>query len=127
MSAERKNEAKKDILLYNFIAENKKYKRPWEIKKTQNKIIQSILDKASKRKTGNRGEPDLLYINEAKKLLIVLEKKDSIKQHQSKDGKSPEFYAVDGIKHYLSFFKEENIDILPESTKRYLRNWKFVG
>src|SRR3989344_8119439 len=120
MVNERKNEAKKDIFLYNHIKDQKKYKHSWDIKKTDNKIIQSILDKASKKKTGNRGEPDLLYINEANKLLILLENKDSIKQHQSKTGDDAENYAVDGIKHYLSFFKDENIISLSEPSKKYI-------
>ena len=124
MSNERKNEAKKDIFLYNFIKDNKKYKNSWDIKKTDNKVIQSILDKASKRKTGNRGEPDLLYINEANKLIILLENKDTIKQHQSKEGNDPENYAIDGIKHYLSFFTDTYVSSLPETTRK---NWKIVG
>ena len=127
MVNERKNEAKKDILLYNYIKDKKKYKNSWDIKKTNNKVVQSILDKASKKKTGNRGEPDLLYINEANKLLILIENKDSIKQHQSKNGDDAENYAVDGIKHYLSFFKESYTNSFSETTKKYLRNWKIIG
>ena len=118
MSYERKNEAKKDILLYNYIRDNKKYNKPWDIKKTDNSIIQSILDTTSKRKTGNRGEPDLIYINEDKKLLILLENKDTIKQHQSKNGDDSENYAVDGVKHYLSFFREGYIYSLSEPVKK---------
>lgn len=127
MANERKNEAEKDIILYNYIKDVKTYQNPWNIKKTDNSIIQSILDKTSKKKTGNRGEPDLLYINDAKKLLILLENKDSIKQHQSKEGNNEENYAVDGIKHYLSFFKESYTNNLSETTKKYLKNWKIVG
>lgn len=127
MANERKNEAKKDLLLYNFIKDNKKYKCSWDIKKTDNKIIQSILDKASKKKTGNRGEPDLIYINEANKLIILIEDKDTIKQHQSKGGDDAENYAVDGVKHYLSFFEDDSLSSLPETTKKYLKNWKIVG
>ena len=127
MSNERKNEAKKDITLFNFITEYKKYNNEWEVKKTDNRIIQSILDKSSKKKNGNRGEPDLLYINEANKLLILVENKDSIRQHQSKDGNDQENYAVDGIKHYLSFFLEKCISNLPEPTRKYLRNWRILG
>jgi len=127
MSNERKNEAKKDILLYNYIKENKKYKNSWDIKKTDNKIIQAILDKTSKKNTGYRGEPDLLYINEPNRLIILLENKDSIKQHQSKEGNDPENYAVDGVKHYLSFFTDKSISSLSEPTKKYLRNWRILG
>ncbi len=52
----------------------------------------------------NRGEPDLIYLNEAKKLLILIENKDKITDHKSKNGSRPKDYAVDGIKHYLKFF-----------------------
>lgn len=123
----RKNEAKKDISLFNHIKDTKKYRYDWDVRKTDNKIIQSVLDKSSKKKTSNRGEPDLLYVNEINKLLILIENKDSIKQHQSKNGDDPENYAVDGIKHYLSFFKEDYINILSEPSKKYLNNWKIIG
>lgn len=123
----RKNEAKKDILLYNFIKDNKKYKNSWDIKKTDDDIIQSILAKASKKKTGNRGEPDLLYVNNTKKLLIILEDKPTIGQHESKDGNDPEHFAVDGVKHYLSFFTENSISIMTEPIRKYLKSWNIVG
>ncbi|MDP1728577.1 MAG: N-6 DNA methylase [archaeon] len=127
MVNERKNEAKKDIMLYNFIKDNKKYKNSWDIKKIDNKIIQEILDKTSKRKTGNRGEPDLIYINENKKLLILLENKDSISDHKSNEENKPEKYAVDGVKHYLSFFTRESQLNFSKQIQRYFVGWSFIG
>ena len=124
--AERKNESEKDIFLYNFLKENKDYFNKWNVKKLKNKKIQSILDKTSKRKTGNRGEPDLIYLNENEKLLILIENKDTIQQHQSKDGNKSEHYAIDGIKHYLSFFTSSSIKKLPKTTQLYLKDWKFL-
>ena len=108
MPTKRKNEALVDIDLYNFIKEKKKYLKKWTVKKTSNKYIQEQLDIASKKQTDKRGEPDLIYINEDKRLLILIENKDSIKYHISKKGGNPVLYAVDGIRHYLSFFIIEN-------------------
>lgn len=38
MTYQRKNEAKKGIDLFNFIKDNKKYSKKWEIKKTSNRF-----------------------------------------------------------------------------------------
>lgn len=125
MANKRKNEAKVDIDLFNFIRDTKKYKKKWTVKKTDNKHIQECLDIASKKANDKRGEPDLIYINEDKKLLILIENKDSIKNHISKEGTSPIMYAVDGVKHYLSYFINEKIK--KETTKKYLKDWSIVG
>lgn len=69
----------------------------------------------------------MIYINEHKKLLILIENKDLIKDHQSKDGKNAKGYAVDGIKHYLGYFTDENLKNRKETTKKYLKDWKIVG
>jgi len=122
---ERKNET--EIYLYEYIKQNKTFSTEWEPKKltkNKNKYIQSILDKSSKKGTGNRGEPDLIYCNVNKKLLILLENKDSIKEHVSSDGNSDSVkYAVDGVKHYLSFFLSENLS----DNNNHIKNWKIIG
>ena len=127
MAKIRKNEAIKDINLYNFISSNKKYSYSWTVKKTENEAIQECLDKSSKSGAENRGEPDLIYINENKKLLILIENKDSIKDHKSKDGKNPKNYAVDGIKHYLTFFTSNKLQQTKTTTSKYLTDWNVVG
>lgn len=72
-----KNEAKTDIDLFNYLTNNKEFSKSWIPKKTKNKHIQEILSKATKAETeDNRGEPDLIYLNEEKKLLILIENKD---------------------------------------------------
>lgn len=125
---ERKNEAQKDIRFFNFVTNNKIYKKEWLFKKTSNKVIQEILDTSSKKGSGNRGEPDFIYVNEDKKILILVENKDSIKQHSSIDGVSkPMDFAVDGVKHYLSFFTEASINGFSRTTQKYFQNWKFVA
>ena len=70
MTKLRKNEAKTDINLFNFINNNRRYANNWNVKKQDNKYIQEILDKTSKKETGKHGYPDLIYVNETKKLLI---------------------------------------------------------
>ncbi|HEX2786285.1 MAG TPA: N-6 DNA methylase [Ignavibacteria bacterium] len=124
--AERKNEAQVDIDLYNYIRDNKKYKKKWILRKTDNKYLQECLDIASKKISEKRGEPDLIYINEDKRLLILIENKDSTKYHFSKKGNTdPQLYAIDGIKHYLSFLLASNIK--KETTKKYFKDWRIVG
>ena len=123
----RKNEVKTDIDLFNFIKENKIYSKNWTVQKQDNKYIQEILDKTSKKGTGNYGYPDLIYVNENKKLLILVENKDQIKNHVSKNKDKPVDFAVDGIKHYLSFFTNEKLSKEKETLKKYLKNWKIIG
>ena len=123
----RKNEAKTDIDLFNFIKENRLYSNSWNVQKQDNKYIQEILDKTSKKETGEHGYPDLIYVNENKKLLILIENKDQIKNHVSRNEDKPVDFAVDGIKHYLSFFTNEKLNKEKETIKKYLENWKIAG
>jgi hypothetical protein len=125
--AKRKNEAITDITLFNYLKDKKIFAKPWTVKKTDNEAIQECLDKSSKSGAENRGEPDLIYLNEAKRLLILVENKDLVKDHQSKDGKNPKGYAVDGIKHYLSFFTEQKLKNTKETTQKYIQHWNIVG
>lgn len=127
MANERKNEAKTDISLFNYIKENRIYSNEWDVQKQANKHIQEILDKTSKKWTWNKGYPDLIYVNENKKLLILIENKDQVKNHISKTGDRPVDFAVDGIKHYLSFFIKKNLLQEKETTKKYILDWKIVG
>jgi len=127
MTNKRKNEAKTDIDLFNYIKDNRVYSKKWTVQKQSNKYIQEILDKTSKKGTGNKGYPDLIYVNETKKLLILIENKDSVKNHVSKSEDKPVDFAVDGIKHYLSFFTEEKLSQEKETIKKYLEHWKIVG
>jgi len=122
-----KNEAKTDIELFNYLTNKKKFFEKWIPKKTSNAHIQTILAKASKAQNGNRGEPDLIYLNENKKLLILIENKDKIKDHQSKTLNKPKDYAVDGIKHYLSFFLPSNLSKQQKTTQKYLEHFRFIG
>lgn len=124
---DRKNETKGDIKLFNFLTQKREFSNEWQVQKQNNKHIQKILDKTSKNGNGNKGYPDLIYVNESKKILILLENKDSVKNHVSKNEDNPKEYAVDGIKHYLSFFTNDSLQDENEVIKKYLRNWKFIG
>ena len=127
MAKRRKNESKTDIDLFNFLSNNRKYYNSWETKKTVNTYVQTILDTSSKAGTGLRGEPDLLYVNENKRLLILVENKDSIVDHVSKERNKPKDFAVDGILHYTSFFLTENLKNFDVPTQNHFKNWSIVG
>jgi|GEM_PF-632286 len=126
MAKKRLNEARGDLDLYNYIKEHKTYTRSWDVRKTDNAYLQEVLDKASKSGSDHRGEPDLIYINPQKKLLVLLENKHQISQHRSQSGDNPRLYAVDGIRHYLSFFTTDKLKA-KDSLLNYFRNWTIVG
>ena len=65
--------------------DNKEYSYTWE-EEIKNSYINSLLKHASKKNNGQDEHPDLIYINEEKKILILLELKTSISQHEN--GKS---------------------------------------
>ena len=120
-----KNEAKTDIDVFNYLTNSRIFVKKWNTKKVNNIHIKECLNKASKSKKENRGEPDLIYLNEDKKFLILIENKDKIKDHSSKNQNKPRNFAVDGIKHYLKFFV--NNKHISETTKKYLHDFKIIG
>ncbi len=127
MATERKNEANTDIKVFNFLSNERNFSEKWNVKKVKNKAITECLSEASKSGKQNRGEPDLIYLNENRKLLILIENKDVIKDHKSAKGNKPKGFAVDGIKHYLKFFLTENISKLSQTTQKYLKGFKIIG
>lgn len=115
---------KNDSLVYRYLL-TLDYEKTWD-NYTDNDQINFVLSKASKKGTGKGGFPDAIYVNDKNKLLILVEDKPSISQHISNVGKEdPEKYAVDGIKHYLSFFVPDNLK--QSKTKEYFSHWKVVG
>ncbi len=122
-----KNEKKTDHDLLNFIGNEKSYQYQWEMQKTKNAFIQGILNGSSKKNTGNNGLPDLIYVNKDEKLLILVENKASVRDHVSQNQNSPIGYAVDGIKHYLSFFTKSNIKKQKPSVQDFFEDWKYIG
>ena len=65
------NETQTQIEVFNYLTD-KNFIKKWVSKKTENDHIQNILSKASKSNKQNRGEPDLIYLNEDNKLLILI-------------------------------------------------------
>ena len=127
MVNERKNETKTDFDLLTYINQNKDFDCRWELQQTNDQYVQTILDQTSKKGTGDKGYPDLIYANDQKRLLILIENKASIKDHESKTGNNPVSYAVDGIKHYLFFFTLSNLKSQTNDLQRYFENWKIIG
>ncbi|WP_323798518.1 N-6 DNA methylase [Parasphingorhabdus sp.] len=121
-----KNEAQADIQLFNYLKE-KKFSQKWVAQKTSTKPIQECLEKSSKRENGNKGYPDFIYVNNKKKLLILIENKDSINDHESKFHDKPLSYAVDGVKHYLKFFTKDSLKNNSKTTQKYLSGWSIIG
>jgi len=117
------NEAQKENLLLDIL--KTKFKNRWYLRKIDNLYLQEIFNTASKRLSNKRGEPDLIYLNND--LLILIEVKDSIKFHSSKNKFEPQKYAVDGIKHYLSYFLDEKLKDKSQATQNYVKNLNIVG
>ena len=115
---------KNDALVYRHLLKLD-YKNTWE-NYTENEAIASILSHSSKANTGEPGFPDFIYVDEAAKLLIMVEVKPSIAVHLAPAGKEDaQKYAVCGIKHYLSFFTSEKLSA--SSYSGYFTHWKIVG
>ncbi len=120
-----KNEAQIDIDLFNYLTNEKSFLREWKTKKITNAHIVDVLSTATKSGTGeNRGEPDLIYLNENKKILILIENKDSIKDHNGNNIKNN---ATAGIKHYLKFFLQDKLQNKKTTTQKFLANFKIIG
>ncbi len=123
-----KNEAEVDFSLRTYLTNELKYAKKWVAKKCDNQFVQNCLRIASKQQTAQRGEPDLIYVNEQKKILILIENKDSINDHGNQDHIfNPAKYAIDGVLHYLSFFTSLSLLKQDEATRTYFRGWHILG
>lgn len=88
----------------------------WDDSKTDTKLDDNIvkaLSVASKNQTGNEGYPDRIFFNRMEKLLILVEEKPKVADHNIDDINKG---AVAGIKWYLNFFKND-----------VFRNYKILG
>jgi transcription initiation factor IIE alpha subunit len=114
-----------EIHLFNHLRGDRIFSNEWQQKKINNTKVIEVLSKATKSGTGkDRGEPDLIYFNESKKILILLENKPQIKYHNGNNIKKT---AVAGIKHYLKFFLQENLGNKKETVRKYLQGLKIIG
>lgn len=88
----------------------------WDDSKTYEKLDDEIikaLSTASKSQKGNEGYPDRIYFNRNERLLILVEEKPKMTDHNIDDINKG---AVAGIKWYLSFF-----------CKKQFENYKILG
>lgn len=83
--------------------------------------LNTVLKTASKKQNGRYGLPDRIYIDTKKRLLILVEEKPLLKDHDNED---IEKGAVSGIKWYLSRFFNKN---LKDNIKNFWDNWKILG
>lgn len=84
--------------------------------------INVVLSTASKKMNNNVGWPDRIFCDESKKLLILVEEKPSMKEHNIDD---IEKGAVAGIKWYLSRFLNKNLK--NNQLVNYFKTWKIIG
>jgi len=77
-----------------------------EEQKSDSKIIANLLSSASKSGNG-AGYPEFIIRKVDSDLVIVVECKASVKNHESENKNKPKDFAVDGVLHYASFLKEK--------------------
>ena len=103
---------------------NLQYTNEWR-ENTDNEFINIILNHSSKNKNGNVGIPDYIYVNEKKRLLIMIELKSTIGQHEKE--------AIPQIKHYLSCFIPGTLqsfgiyDAEVNNALNELKKWNILG
>lgn len=100
------------------------FENEWE-ESCENVLINKILSHSSKNRNGNYGLPDFIYVNERKRLLILVELKSNISQHEKE--------AIPQIKHYLSCFIPGTLESYGVISKEInealieLKNWNILG
>ncbi|GHV60794.1 hypothetical protein FACS1894195_0180 [Bacteroidia bacterium] len=96
----------------------------WDDSQTASKMtaeVADVLSTASKSGNGNQGFPDRIYVNAHQRLLVLVEEKPTVKEHDNSD---VEKGAISGIKWYLSRFFNSN---LKKSLSGFFDNWKILG
>lgn len=118
--------ARNDKTFLNLYTEllNLEFENQWK-EYCENININEILEHSSKKQNGKYGLPDFIYVNEKKKLLILVELKTNISQHEKE--------AIPQIKHYLSCFIPGTIESYGAISKEIndslieLKNWNIIG
>lgn len=77
-----------------------------EEQKSDNSVISALLSSASKSGFG-AGYPEFIIRKPNSDIVIVIECKASIKNHESDKKNLPKDFAVDGALHYASFLKDK--------------------
>jgi len=96
----------------------------WDDSQSSSKLtteVATVLSSASKKNNDRQGFPDRIYVNEHEKLLILVEEKSSIKDHDNPD---IEKGAISGIQWYLGRFFNTN---LSTQLKGFFDTWKILG
>jgi hypothetical protein len=125
------NERNTENIVRDILKENKTRYRKVKIyeQKTDNPLIEKLLQNASKKGEG-KGKPEfIITFDEIKDLIIVIECKADVKKHESKEKDKFSEYAVDGVLLYSSYLsKEFNVISIAVSgeTKRELRVSNFL-
>lgn len=114
-------------LFRDHIRNTKSFKNNWEYELSADRDVSKALSRASKNKTDNQGKPDLLYVNRNEQLLILVEVKPKIGQHQSAEENNPSHYAVDGIKHYISYFTSSKLKQTDRGLAQVFDDWAIFG
>ncbi len=99
------------------------YENEWQ-EYSNNSHVNEILSHASKRNTDKEGYPDFIYVNENKKIIILIELKTSMAQHEKE--------AIPQIQHYLKFFNTRltpisNVSNDYNDALKYLSDWNILG
>ncbi len=100
------------------------YSKEWK-EYSDNKYINEILNHASKKENGKNGLPDYIYVNENKQILIMIELKTNISQHEKE--------AIPQIKHYINCFKKGKLSEFGiynqkiDDAIEYLKTWNILG
>lgn len=88
----------------------------WDDSQTESKLtpeIVQVLQTLSKSQNGKQGYPDRIYCNKNKRLLILVEEKPTIQEHDIPDIKKG---AIAGVKWYINGFTGEAFN-----------HWKVIG
>lgn len=88
---------------------------------TKNSDVAEVFKTASKQKNSRSGYPDRLFIDQQQKLLIIVEEKRTVREH---DLIAIDKGAISGVKWYLSCFLNKN---LKKSLKNKFDTWKILG
>lgn len=83
--------------------------------------LKLVLSTASKKQNGKEGVPDRIFIDNSKKLLVIVEEKSLVKDHDNPD---KEKGAVSGVQWYISRFLNINLN---KTIKGFYDNWKILG
>jgi type I restriction enzyme M protein len=103
-------EKKSEIIIRNKLKELGYYADEQifvEEQQSDSSIISKLLSKATKSGSGkDKGYPEYIVRKKNSDVVILVECKSSVKDHESVNKNNPAKYAIDGVLHYASFLKD---------------------